>query len=561
MLKRLFIQNLATIEKQIVEFNTGFTALTGETGAGKSVLIKALRLILGEKCPKDLIRTGTEFLSVEAEFLIDTIPPVISLLGEMDIEHEGELIVRRKVHVSGKNSIYLNDHTTNLNKLVLFAEHLVDLHGQHSQQSLLMPGLHIRFLDEFAGLQDRVGKFTQDAGELALKRKEHIDLQQNAADRNREIDFLRFQVSEIEEAGFTTDEESKLYEDARLLAHGEQLINSLTPIADWNNHEHSPLAVISSALGGLQQSLKLDEKLEPVSKEIQSGLISLEEASNEIAAYVSKLEVNPQRLEQVNARLSELDALKRKYGNTLDDIYQYKNDQQQKLNKLDNQELSSGELEQEIEHQSKILLEEAKSISKQRLSVKAEFEKTILSTLKELGMEQSSFEINLTPFTPKSADELPFNGRGVDLAEFLIATNPGTPLKPLSKIASGGELSRIMLAIKTALNYDISFGSMVFDEVDSGISGRVAETVGEKLTKLGESRQIICITHSPQIAAKAIDHLKVEKVVENNSSKTLIHRLEPNDRIEEIALFLAGNAISDKTRAVASDMLSQESRT
>ncbi len=560
MLKRLFIQNLATIEKQIVEFNTGFTALTGETGAGKSVLIKALRLILGEKCPKDLIRTGKEFLSVEAEFNIDTIPPVVALLEEMDIEHGGELIVRRKVHKSGKNSIYLNDHTINLNKLVLFAEHLVDLHGQHSQQSLLMPVLHIRFFDEFAGLQERVSKFSQEAGELSKKRKDHAELQQNAADRNREIDFLRFQISEIDEAGFSADEESALYEDARLLANGELLINSLTPIVDWNSDEHSPLAAISSSLGNLQQALKLDEKLEPVYKEMQSGLISLEEASNEIAGYVSKLEVNPQRLEQVNSRLSELDALKRKYGNTLEEIYQYKDEQQQKLHKLENQEFSSGELEQEIEEQTKKLLEKAKTISGQRLSAKVSFEKTIIATLKELGMEQSSFEIELKPFTPKSDNDLPFNGRGIDLAEFLIATNPGTPLKPLSKIASGGELSRIMLAIKTALNYDISFGSMVFDEVDSGISGRVAETVGEKLTKLGESRQILCITHSPQIAAKAIDHLKVEKVVEKNASKTLIHRLKQNDRIEEIAQFLAGNEISDKTRAVASDMLSQENR-
>ena len=560
MLKRLFIQNLATIEKQIVEFNTGFTALTGETGAGKSVLIKALRLILGEKCPKDLIRTGKEFLSVEAEFNIDTIPPVVALLEEMDVEHEGELIVRRKVHMSGKNSIYLNDHTINLNKLVLFAEHLVDLHGQHSQQSLLMPVLHIRFLDEFAGIQERVGKFSQEAGELSKKRKDLAELQQNAADRNREIDFLRFQISEIDEAGFSADEESALYEDARLLANGEQLINSLTPIADWNSDEHSPLAVISSSLGDLQQALKLDEKLEPVYKEMQSGLISLEEASIEITGYVSKLEVNPQRLEQVNSRLSELDALKRKYGNTLEEIYQYKDEQQQKLDKLENREVSSGELGQEIEEQTKKLLEEAKTISGRRLSAKASFEKTIIATLKELGMEQSSFEIELKAFVPKSENDLPFNGRGIDLAEFLIATNPGTPLKPLSKIASGGELSRIMLAIKTALNYDISFGSMVFDEVDSGISGRVAETVGEKLTKLGESRQILCITHSPQIAAKAIDHLKVEKVVENNASKTLIHRLEQNDRIEEIAQFLAGNEISDKTRAVASDMLSQENR-
>jgi DNA repair protein RecN (Recombination protein N) len=557
MLTRLLIQNLATIEKQIIEFKPGFTVLTGETGAGKSVLIKALRLILGEKCSKDLIRTHENFLEVEAVFQVDSIPPVLALLQEMDIEHEGELTIRRKVHQTGKNTVFLNDHSINLVNLALFAEHLVDLHGQHSQQSLLTPASHIRFLDAFAGLQDKVHQFTQAFNELTTKRRQRSELEQSAADRNRELDFLRFQVAEIEKAGFSAEEETALYEEAKLLVNGEELITSLSPISDWNTNDQSPLGEISSALTQLKQAVRLDSKLQSSLEEIESGLITLEEAAAEITSYVSKLEINPQRLEVVNQRLSELDGLKRKYGASLAEIYQYRDQQLRKLELLESQEFSLETMEAEIRQQTGILLEKAGEISRQRKKVKANFEKTITATLKELGMERSRFEIALGAYAPKTDTDLPYAAKGIDQVEFLIATNPDTPLKPLAKIASGGELSRIMLAIKTALNFDISFGSMIFDEVDSGISGRVAETVGEKLGTLGHSRQIICITHSPQIAAKAIDHLKVEKIFENNVSKTLIHHLGNKERIEEIAQFLGGNEISDKTRAVAADMLTQ----
>ncbi len=557
MLTRLFIQNLATIEKQIIEFDTGFTALTGETGAGKSVIIKALRLILGEKCPKDLIRTGTRFLSVEASFDIQEIPPVLGLLKEMDIEHDGELTIRRKVHLTGKNSIYLNDHGTNLVTLTLFSGFLVDLHGQHSQQSLLSTATHVDYLDAFAGLRQRVEEFGEKFRDLNTKLAKKAELEQNTADRNREIDFLRFQISEIEKAGFTTEEEQALLNESSQLSNAEHLINSLSPIADWQNTDSSPLGAISSALSMLDQAVKLDPGLKSMRDEVQSGLITLEEAATEIAAFSSKLEINPNRLEQVNSRLAELDSLKRKYGPELADINQYQNDSGQKLQQLESLELSFGELDKEIESETAVLNREADQISEMRLTAKTRFESVIGETLKELGMEHSLFEINIEPYVPKTVSDLGFFSKGKNQVEFLIATNPGNPLKPLSRIASGGELSRVMLAIKTALNRDISFGSMIFDEVDSGISGPVAETVGIKLATLGDSRQIICITHSPQIASQANEHLKVEKVYEEEISKTLIHNLRDEARIEEIARFLGGNRITEKSRSAAREMLTR----
>ncbi len=555
MLTRLFIQNLATIEKQIIEFGSGFTALTGETGAGKSVIIKALRLILGEKCPKDLIRSGQKFLSIEAVFSIDDIQPVKDLLDEMDIDHEDELVIRRKVHQSGKNTIFLNDYSSNLSKLSLFGDFLADLHGQHSQQSLLSPATHINYLDAFAGLNERVPEFSHQYKTVQQLFLEKQTLEQNASDRNKEIDFLRFQINEIDKAGFTREEELSLNEEAKILANSEQLISSLSPIVAWTSDESSALSAVSSALVALESAARLDSTLEPLLAEIKSSLISLEEASGEIARYVSKLDINPQRLEDVNQRLSELDALKRKYGQTLEDILDYRKNKEQELERLEKQEISCGELEGKIEKLVEILVKEAEAFSSTRKEAKTRFEKAISSNLKELGMERSIFEISLQPQPVNENTGLAFSSRGLEQVEFLIATNPGNPLRPLTKIASGGELSRIMLAIKTSLNDDISHGSMIFDEVDAGISGRVAETVGCKLLNLGRSRQIICITHSPQIASKAKDHFKVKKVIENEFSKTLINKLEPDERIEEIAQFLGGNAISAKTRSAAKEML------
>ncbi len=555
MLTRLFIENLATVEKQILEFGHGFTVLTGETGAGKSVIIKAINLVLGEKCPKDLIRAEKKYLSVEAVFSINDNPPVLELLNELDIEHEGELTIRRKVHLAGKNSIYINDYTFNLSKLSLLGEHLLDLHGQHSQQFLLKPATHIDYLDEFSGLKEALIDYKSIYLTLNQKIKTKKELEQSAVDRNREIDFIRFQIKEIDNAGFSEEEELQLVNEVKLLTHGEKLISMLSPITGWNSEEHSPLASISSALYQLNEAVKIDPKLQTSVDEIQSGLISIEEATSEINQYINRIELNPQRLEEINNRLAELDKLKRKYGSSITEITEYRETQAGKLRQLENLEISFGELEEEITSLSENVQQKAEEISDIRKGKIDEFEKLILSNLHQLGLERSRFKIQLSPLTDEKNTDKSYAVKGKDHVEFLIATNPGNPLKPLAKIASGGELSRIMLAIKTSLNQDISMGTMIFDEIDSGISGRVAETVGIKLLELGRSRQIICITHSPQIAAKAGDHLRVEKVFQNKTSKTFINRLQNEERIEEIARFLGGNEISKKTLSVARDML------
>ena len=555
MLTRILIQNLATVEKQIIEFTPGFSVLTGETGAGKSIIVKAIHLILGEKCPKDLIRTGESFLSVEGSFLIENNLPVKTLLDEMDIEHEGELTIRRKVHISGKNSVFINDHSLNLTRLSALGEWLIDLHGQHAQQFLLRPSTHVEYLDQFANLSPLVQRFQDIYQSHNQKKKEKAALDLSAAERARNLDFSRFQIEEIEKAGFTEAEVRKLDEELRRLTHGEQIIETITPIALWHSSERSPLSEISGSLGLLESIVGIAPELKDSSEEIRSGLISLQEAATDIHRYLNDLEIDPNRLETVNERLAELDKLKRKYGTTLEEINKFKDKQYLNLQSLENQDTNYHELEKEIAALSEQVDTVANEISEVRYREKPVFERQVLSVLKELGLERSLFQVEIRPLADDEEKGRTYTRKGKERVEFLITTNPGNPLKPLAKVASGGELSRIMLAIKTTLSEDISQGTMVFDEIDSGISGRIAETVGFKLVKLGEKRQIVCITHSPQIASRANSHFRVEKQFLEGTSKTFINQLAKEERIEEIARFLGGNKISEKTLSAAREML------
>ncbi|NQU65598.1 MAG: DNA repair protein RecN [SAR324 cluster bacterium] len=557
MLSRIFIQNLATVEKQVIEFNNGFTALTGETGAGKSIIIKAINLILGEKCPKDLIRAQEDFLSVEAVFSIQDNPPVLDLLEELDIEHEGELTIRRKVHLNGKSSIFINDYTSRLSQLTQLGMHLIDLHGQHSQQALLHTATHIDYLDQYSGLKDAVTEFRGLYQSLLHKQKEKTAFDESLADRTRQLDFIRFQIDEIERAGFTAEEEQQLSEEYRLLTYGEQIIEAVSPVASWNSGQNSTLSEISVALQALTDILNIAPDLKPIVDEIQSGLITLEEVAAEARQYLGRIDMNPERLGSINERLAQLDSLKRKYGKTLTAVLQFKADQENEREQLENLEVNSAKLDEEIRDLSLQVHEKARSLSEIRRKNVAVFEKLVLANLKELGLERSLFKVQQSHLPKEEGVGQTFSQKGMDRVEFLITTNPGNPLKPLAKVASGGEISRIMLAIKTTLNEDITRGTMIFDEVDAGISGRVAETVGYKLVKLGSHRQVICITHSPQIASKALTHLKVEKVFADNVSRTLITQLKESERIEEIARFLGGTEITEKTISVARDMLIQ----
>ncbi|MDH5561071.1 MAG: DNA repair protein RecN [Deltaproteobacteria bacterium] len=555
MLKRLLIQNLATVEKQVVEFKPGFNIITGATGAGKSIIIKSIELILGDKCDKDLIRVDQGYLLVEAFFDIKDNHSCKALLNEICIEPEDELTIRRKVSSTGKNQILINDLSTNLTNLSLISSELIDLHGQHSQLSLSQNQTHVNYLDSFAGHKELLEQYQFIFKDYLNKKKLQEKMNLDQLERTQKMDYIRFQIAEIEKAQINLEEDSALEEEHLILSNIDKITGVLGPVSEMETMEKSPLDIIGNHLNKIQEITKIEPKLKTISDEIQSGLISIQEAISDINRYLSALEIDPIRLEAVNARLSLLENLKRKYGYSLNDILIKKGEFSKQMDEMDKLEKNQSEMEKELKTLSESIREKAKKLSEGRNQIKDKFELAILAHLSELGLGKSRFKVKITDLVEKEAQKPSFTSKGKDHVEFLLSTNPGHPLKPLSSVASGGEISRIMLAIKTTLSQDISSGVLIFDEIDTGISGGIAETVGIKLRNLSQNRQIICVTHSPQIASKANFHLKVEKIQEDENTATQITPIENNERIQEIARFLGGNILSEKAIQAAEEML------
>jgi DNA repair protein RecN (Recombination protein N) len=553
MLRRLLIKNFATIKNQTVEFDPGFIAITGETGAGKSIFMKAIKLILGEKCSKDFIRSGESHLLVEAAFELKNHDWIEKILAGIGIDFDSILIIRRKVSKAGRNANFINDCAVSLSTLVNLGKHLVDLNGQHSQQSLLQPSAHIDYYDDYLQIASEVGVFS-DAYQKSLNlQKQLTDLQNSIVERARESDFLMFQINEIESANLSENELEELNQDYQVLNNSEKLISTILPITGWIEGGGSPVEQVSTAIYSVEALIKYDKRLEKISSEMKSGFIIFEEALQELLHYSGLVEANPLRLEEINQRLAQLDQLKRKYGSTIPEILAFLEAQKEKLAKLSSSDENLKQMEIELESLNQDLFNQAGRLSEIRQKNKKIFENKVLKHLKELGLEKSCFEVDLRSLGKTKNSHL--NRKGLDQVEFLIATNPGHPLKPLGKIASGGELSRVMLSIKSIVRSDQSAQSLIFDEIDTGISGRISETVGVKLNQLGKNKQVICITHSPQVASIAASHYLVEKEMKQSEAITRIIKLDQKERVQEIAQFLAGNEISTKTLSAAEEML------
>ncbi|MBT4288136.1 MAG: DNA repair protein RecN [Deltaproteobacteria bacterium] len=553
MLRRLLIQNFATIKNQTVDFEEGFTAITGETGAGKSIFIKAIKLILGEKCSKEFIRSGEDNLLVEAEFEFTNHTWIEKILAEIGIDFDSSLVIRRKVSKAGKNANFVNDCSVSLNVLLNLGKYLVDLNGQHSQQSLLQPSSHIDYYDDYLQITSEVEVFSNEYQRYLNIQKQLSDIQNSVADRARESDFLQFQINEIETANLSEDEINELNQEYKVLNNAEKLIATILPVTSWIEGVGSPIEQMSTAIYSIENLIEYDQRLEKITAEMKSGFIVLEEALQELAQYSGIVEANPVRLEEINQRLAQLDQLKRKYGATITEVLAFLELQKEKLANLSSSDENLRQLEKERNKLGRDLLEQAGHLSEIRQKNKAAFENQVLDHLKELGLEKSRFEIAFKSSDPENSNNL--SRKGLDQVEFLITTNPGHPLKSLGKIASGGELSRILLSIKSIVRSDQSGQSLIFDEIDTGISGRISETVGIKLNQLGKSKQVICITHSPQVASIAASHHLVKKEMKQKEAVTRIFKLKQKERIQEIAQFLAGNEISSKTLSVAKEML------
>ena len=559
MLVELHVTNFALIDHLDLTFGAGLNILTGETGAGKSIIIDALGLALGERAGSDLIRTGAVRATVEAVFDLTHAPEeVLRKLTEAGLDTDEDdhtlLVTRELARAGGKSQCRLNGRLMPVSVLKEIAEGLVDVHGQHEHQSLLSADRHVDILDDWGGKEAmalRGEVAAQYTATNALKR-EREKLQTDARERARTLDLLRFQQEEITGAGLKTGEEETLAADRTRLANSEKLSAAATESYDLlsggERGSGGALDGLNAALASVEHAAALDETLSPVAEALQNAVAYAEDAGRELRIYQEAVEFNPERLEELETRLDLLRALKRKYGETVEEIIAYGAELTGKLDALEHSEAREAHLTTAIADAEASLVKTAGRLTKLRRSISREFSAGIARELADLGMAATKFEVSIEAQVIAS--------KGADRVEFLLSPNPGEPLRPLAKIASGGEMSRIMLALKSVLVKTGGIPTMIFDEIDVGVGGRTAQTIGDKLAALACDAQVLCITHLPQIASRAGAHFYIEKRVQDDRTTVSVSPLNAEGRIDEIARMLGGSRRSEAVVQHAREMLS-----
>lgn len=551
MLTELNIKNFAIIDSLNVTFEEGFNVLTGETGAGKSIIVDAVELVLGGRASSEMIRSGCDEAVVEAAFDISDVVGLREKLGEIGIEADDTLLIKRVVSLSGKNKVFINGSMATIAMLSDIGEFLVDIHGQHEHQTLMKVERHIDILDGYA----EVGSLRHDMAvvyiELNRAGTELMSLKVAEADKERRLDILRFQSDEIEKAKLLEGEEEGLLEERKLLSNAERLFEAgNTALEFLYSQSGSALELIKKAGSKVADIASLDESLKDTAEALSSASASVEDAAMTIRDYIGKISFDSDRLNEIEERLDLIGRLKRKYGNTVSKVLKCKEDVDEELESIERAEERIAEFEKKIEGLRGNGLQVAKALSDKREKAAVGLKKKVEAELSDLGMKKALFEVKMERFSDISA-------KGSDRVEFLLSSNPGEAPKPLSKVASGGELSRIMLALKKVLAGPSGVPTMVFDEVDSGIGGGVAEVVGRKLREVAEGRQVLCITHLPQIAAQADLHYAISKREESGKTVTALNKLYKENRINEIARMLGGITITEATRIHAEEILNR----
>jgi DNA repair protein RecN (Recombination protein N) len=561
MLKELNIKNFAIIDQLRVEFGPGLNVLTGETGAGKSIVVDALNLALGERASTDLVRTGSSEAVVEAAFELNGAGTAIvrSILEEQGIGSEpGEdLIVRRVISAAGKSKVYINGSLANLNTLAELGSRLADIHGQHEHQSLLAADQQMDMLDSFGALLAAREAFAASYKQLHELRHQLSELEAGEREKAQREDLLRYQTNEIEGARLTEGEDEALADEQRVLANAEKLAG-LAASADGllYTSEGSALADLKRAITNVRDISSIDSTLAPVLELLESGRAQIEEAAREVASYAERVEIDPARLEEIGDRLDLIQKLKKKYGGAIAEIIAFGAEAAAELEKIEKSGEEIERLRREIAGLKAELTAKARELTKKRAAGAKELDRKVEAELRHLGMKNTTFVAKITQEPgDDTTDGLRAGPRGADRVEFLISPNPGEEPRPLAKIASGGELSRIMLALKTILVEGDPIPTLVFDEVDAGIGGAVAEEVGKKLRKIASRRQVFCITHLAQIASMATSHYGVAKSVKKDRTSTEVRLLGERERVDEIARMLGGKTITDATLKHAEEMI------
>lgn len=563
MLRELRIKNFAIIDFLNIEFSPGLIIFTGETGAGKSIIIEALSLTLGGRVSPDDIRSGEEKGYVEALFDISNDSLLKKRLKELGIEAEdGELIFKRVFSSSGKSKSYINNNLATLNLLSDIGKRLVDIHGQHQHQTLLYPENHIDIIDSYGKLLEKRDKLSERYHEYQRLKKELEELTRKSRERLQREDLIRFQIKEIDEAGINPGEDTQLKEEKNILAHSERLFEGSRQCYDLlYAEEGSVIERLGRIMSNLQEMAEIDKSLKDLLKDGESSLVQLEELSTVLRDYEKSLEFNPGRLAEIDDRLALLSSLKRKYGSTIEEILEYRKSLDRELDSIVDSDERIGEIKERLKTLENELGADALKLSRERRNVAQKIEAEVKKELKELSMNSVGFLVRFCHerdeegFIQWEKERVRLSEKGIDNIEFLFSPNVGEELRPLSKIVSGGELSRIMLALKSILSRDDNIPVMIFDEVDSGIGGKTAEIVGAKLKKVSREHQVFCITHLPQIASQGDHHFKVEKGIQNKRTVARIGELNQKEKVEEIARMSGGKEITETTRKYAKELL------
>ena len=563
MLKEIRIQNFAIIENLAVSFESGLNVLTGETGAGKSIIIDALNLLLGGRADTDSIRTGETTALVEGLFQISN-EDTLAMAREIGIEtSDGELHIKRQISNSGKNRCFLNDSQITVSTLSKIGNRLVDLHGQHDHQTLLHPEIHVDVLDLFGKSKPNRDAFVKEFGEYQNQVKKLQSLNTDEKERLQREEFLNFQISEIDAANLSENEEEELKAEKNKLRHSEKIRSALQQSqALLSEQNGSILESLRQVLKDLGPLVEVDKELEAPFQRSQSAFYELEEVDDALRTHDRSLDFNPEKLEEIEDRLAEISGLKRKYGNDVAEILAKREQFAAELEQLAGNEENMKKLVEEIKEKEKIISKLAIELADKREEGAKSLKQGVEKELKELHMNGVRFGVDFNypadseGFVEYHQVKMKPTPVGLGTLEFLFSPNAGEDLRPLAKIASGGELSRIMLALKSILNKQDTIPVMIFDEVDTGIGGRVAEKVGDKLKKVSKTKQVFCITHLPQIAGMASTHYRVEKKVEGKRTRSGIRKLELEERVEELARMSSGEKITEASLQHARELIS-----
>ena len=553
MLTHIYLKDFAIVEKLELDLKSGMTALTGETGAGKSILVDAIGLVLGDRADSGVVRHGAEKAEIILSVDIDDTPSAKKWLQDQDLatqDSDDQCILRRVITANGKSRAWINGTPCNLALLRELGEQLVDIHGQHEHQSLMKKNMQRSMLDDFSGNQDLLLRIASDYREWNDLNKKLEMLSNQNSEHQAKLDLLRFQTQELDELQLTKNEAAALDDEHSRLSNAGYLLEASahSVMRLYDDDEQSLYSSISDVLHKLEDGRRLDSALQEPVEMLLNAQIQIQEAADLLRHYQESIGLDPERLDWVNQRLSSLHELSRKHHTTPGELFHKWQSLHAQLNELDSDEYDLDALTIKLELSKSSYLKSAGELHQSRSTAAKQLSTSVTEAMQILGMDGGKFVISVEPNESLSS-------HGMDNIYFMVSANPGQPLKPLQKVASGGELSRISLAIQMIAAQRITLPALIFDEVDSGIGGGIAEVVGQQLRKLGTNRQVLCVTHLSQVASQAHNHYKVTKLKGENTTTTGMLVLDESQRIEEIARMMGGLEITKTTRNLAEEML------